>query len=650
MTTSNTTRLSMVTVLMGLAIGVVLGSGVAFWVALSTWRSFQQSFTSQPQQNSTLEPAQKASQASSSTLYIEPPQGRRQPSPKSAQAVATVKATKPGKRRTQPAQRRQPSKRSKTQAAAQPPSQTAVPQKRAQPPGRWVPTPLNNPKRASSYSRNQTFIYSEADLPTSLNPLLPQNAVGERTLRLLFEKLWERDSYGRLHPHLAVGWKRSPTHRFFRVMLRQKVRWHDGRMLTAHDVVFSIQMYLRYNNTTESRQLRYLLRRVKARSSHTVTFFFRRPVKKPWDLLNVWIVPKHYYSKPKRLTHSHRISQLPLGSGPYFRTSWHGRKLTFIKFADHWEPSKTAFSKIKMQVITDRSIAIEVLRYGGIDAIMDFDFAQVPPRSTPRPGSLFVQPFHSKRWWSIVCNTSHPILNSQAVRRALYGLMNLHLPQVTQVGTEELIAGPFTPNSPHAIRPAMAYSYRIQEAIHALRREGWSYKGAKGNHFGRVLAKDGKTFSLRLHVSLQHAALKPALTRYLKSWRSMGIDIRLQWYSAPKFHRQVERKRDFDLALRVWDASSIAALKRIFHSRGDRNYGNYQSTKVDKYLAAIEQSRDHGLTHAYFVQLHRQLEKENPHLFLWYLPGQMIYSRRMRQVQVVPHEPFQSILQWYRAR
>ena len=74
----------------------------------------------------------------------------------------------------------------------------------------------------------------------ALEPLREQSNVGARIFDSIFENLIEIDKTGdlRLKPGLAESWRRIDE-RTIEFTLRRGVKFHDGREMTAEDVVFT---------------------------------------------------------------------------------------------------------------------------------------------------------------------------------------------------------------------------------------------------------------------------------------------------------------------------------------------------------------------------------------------------------------------------
>lgn len=103
--------------------------------------------------------------------------------------------------------------------------------------------------------------------PTSLDPHLQDEVNTFSVLGNIYEGLTEFDADMQVQPALAVRWE-NPDDLTWRFHLRRGVRFHDGRPLTAADVVFSLN---RARSHPQSRVASYLVavRDVQALDSST---------------------------------------------------------------------------------------------------------------------------------------------------------------------------------------------------------------------------------------------------------------------------------------------------------------------------------------------------------------------------------------------
>jgi len=85
-----------------------------------------------------------------------------------------------------------------------------------------------------------TVVFLIESSPANLDPRIGSDAQSQRIDALLFDGLVARDARFQFTPALAERWEQpNPLTLVFH--LRSGVRFHDGRALTARDVVWTIQ-------------------------------------------------------------------------------------------------------------------------------------------------------------------------------------------------------------------------------------------------------------------------------------------------------------------------------------------------------------------------------------------------------------------------
>lgn len=95
----------------------------------------------------------------------------------------------------------------------------------------------NNPAAGEGVRRAQA-IFLSGDQPDTLDPARAHGGAGS-IVGHIFSGLVTLDTGLQVRPDLAAGWQVSPDGQHYTFYLRQDARFHDGRAVTAYDVVFS---------------------------------------------------------------------------------------------------------------------------------------------------------------------------------------------------------------------------------------------------------------------------------------------------------------------------------------------------------------------------------------------------------------------------
>ena len=105
----------------------------------------------------------------------------------------------------------------------------------------------------NSIVNNNTLNEGTVGTPLNLNPLLLSKIQSEKDMAsLIFNGLFKLDSEGKIVPDLAKSWNITPDGTTFTIKLKKSVYWHDGVLLTAADVSFTLS-YLRNSLTLQNR-------------------------------------------------------------------------------------------------------------------------------------------------------------------------------------------------------------------------------------------------------------------------------------------------------------------------------------------------------------------------------------------------------------
>lgn len=195
-------------------------------------------------------------------------------------------------------------------------------------------------------------------------PFTYSRGPGYIRMSLIFDTLVWKDSEG-LIPWLASAWESSPDGLSWVFTLRAGVRWHDGRPLTAEDVIFNFE-YFRRQPAPLVRGVEFI-RSVRSDGEGRVEVVLGRPYA-PF-LVNVAgsvpVIPRHVWEKvsdPLRFTGPDAL----IGSGPYRLVSYDQASGAYLYEAnpDFWL-GKPYVRRVELVQVADPLLALE---QGVVDA------------------------------------------------------------------------------------------------------------------------------------------------------------------------------------------------------------------------------------------------------------------------------------------
>jgi peptide/nickel transport system substrate-binding protein len=168
-------------------------------------------------------------------------------------------------------------------------------------------------------------------------------------------------------PHVAKEQPIRKADTIFEIPLRNGVKFHDGKELTAGDVAYSINWILNPENKSTNRANLTFIKNVEVIDPYRVQFNLKYPYALFTNVLagmNAPIVPKHAAEKMGKK----KFGEQPVGSGPFafeeFKSASH---ITLSRFEDYFL-KKPKLATVKYRVIPKSQVQFVELATGNIHA------------------------------------------------------------------------------------------------------------------------------------------------------------------------------------------------------------------------------------------------------------------------------------------
>ena len=251
------------------------------------------------------------------------------------------------------------------------PTATAIPQ--ATP----TRTPTPEPTVVGRYGGNPT--YTDPRFPRGWDPHLSGfssiHGSGLYNQILEYNPLKADDIIG----DLAKSWQISQDGLSYTFSIHEKVKWTDGKDLTADDVAFSINRMVEEGKPRTTSKLRPYVESVEVidRNTVKVNLKFRASAFIPFLAVEVMkVVPKHILDQGIDLSLYDNV----VGSGPFKTKSiTKGNSWTTEKNAGYFKEGRPFFDTMSMIVIADTGTTVAAFKAGQIDwngGVLDIDLVQ----------------------------------------------------------------------------------------------------------------------------------------------------------------------------------------------------------------------------------------------------------------------------------
>lgn len=391
--------------------------------------------------------------------------------------------------------------------------------------------------------------------PTLLNPHFASGTKDQIASRVFYEPLagWDKD--GNLVPQLAAeiptkengGLSADGTTVTWK--LKQGVKWHDGKPLTADDAVFTWE-YAADPATAAYTTGSYKDVKVEKVDDYTIKVIFKQP-QPFWADAFVgvagMIIPKHLFADYKGAKSREAPTNLkPVGTGPYkFVDFKPGDIVTAERNPDYHIANRPHFDTLEVKGGGDAvSAARAVLQTGEFDYAwnMQVEDEVLKRMETGGRGKISAVPSGNIEFitlnttdpWTEVdgerssVKTKHPTLSDPAVRQAINLLIDRDSIQKFIYGRGGTATASFV-NQPAKFKSKkLKYEFNIEKANKILDEAGW-VRGSDG-----IRAKDGKKLKYVFQTSI-NAPRQKTQAIIKQACQRAGIDLELKSITASVF-------------------------------------------------------------------------------------------------------------------
>ena len=319
--------------------------------------------------------------------------------------------------------------------------------------------------------RGGTLTLGMGASPHTLNSIIDPG-IGIRVLNQSEDGLLNRDpSYRRIIPGLAVEVPKRSDAVTYVFKLRPNVRFHNGRTVTAEDVVYS------YNRLIDPQyrasfglMYRQNIASVRAVDPMTVEFKLRNE----WPLFLSLVAGNHpkIVAKEDVEQPSYGVTTFT-GTGPFKITNWvKGQTITLERNANYWKQGLPYVDRVIYRTIPDEGAQVATLRTGQIDVLIAPTLEQFVLFS--RDPNFTAVPQPSANTILVVFNTTKAPFDNRDVRRAISMAIDREEIVRTVFRGYAHVAGDVFPKWHWAHNPNIRVRYDPQGAKELLAKAGYT--------------------------------------------------------------------------------------------------------------------------------------------------------------------------------
>jgi peptide/nickel transport system substrate-binding protein len=490
------------------------------------------------------------------------------------------------------------------------------------------------------------IVLAEGD-PDDLNPLTFDNTNSYQIVHLLFRALARRDStLSNYTPDLLSSWERPDSNTVL-LHVRPNLKWHDGRPVTAEDIVFTIQRQ-QDSATTSPRQADVAgVESARAVDPATVEIKLNRTGPSTLNaLLEVIPVPKHLLENvPAASMRFNAFSQRPVGNGLFRFGSWQKGQQITVEANPDAPDKRPALDRITVRVVPDATARLTQLLNGEADLVK---VAPEQRKQVENARGVRLETAALVRPGWIAFNQQKAPVNDAAVRRAF--LMAINRQQIVQAqfgpqGTPAL--SPIAPGLREHSAGARPIPYDPNGAKQLLEQAGWRDANGDG-----VREKGGQPLRIEVEVSSADQVRKDMLIFMQQQLKQVGIDLAIREMERTSW---VERLRGREFMASFWGWGWGPGVmgpnaEMLFHSRSippnGPNFAGYSNPKVDALIDSVLVQNDTTRARALWQQLEQQLIDDAVYAPIFLDPEFYAVNQRFANVKLRGPEWWEDVIYW----
>jgi peptide/nickel transport system substrate-binding protein len=467
----------------------------------------------------------------------------------------------------------------------------------------------------------RTVVFLIESTPASLDPRIGTDAQSEHIDELLFDGLVARDASFHFTPAVAERWEQpDPLTLIFH--LREGVRFHDGRPLTARDVVWTVNS-IRTGAVISPKSAAYAsVSTVEARDARTVVFH----LKSADNFLLTNLSTGAFGIVPEGSGRD--FWRHPVGTGPFrFVSQQIDQDVVVERNPLSWS-AVPKIERVRFAVVPDAITESLEMQKGSADvAVNSLPMDSLAVLAT-RP-NLVVEDAPGTQVQYIGFNLRDPLLKDARVRQAIACAIDRNL--IVQA----LLRGHAQPAE--SLLPPTHWAFTSDVARTA-------YDPARA---ARLLDEAGfapDPNGVRLHLTMKTSNVEDVrlLAAVLQQQLAkVGIALELRSYEFATFYSDVTSGA-FQMYTLRWiggneqpDIFSYVYSTANFSPKG-ANRSHYSNPQLDALLTDAAQSEETARRRADYVQAQQILARDLPAINLWYRNTVVVHNRRLTHVLPTP--------------
>lgn len=448
------------------------------------------------------------------------------------------------------------------------------------------------------------------DLDDSLDPHVAEGAGTREVLFNVFEGLVKPNSNGDLIPAVASDYNINEEGTVYTFTLREGVKFHNGKKVTAQDVKASLD---RCAGTGSGEPLVAAFSAVKE-----VNIVNDTTIEVVLNEANTDFLP-NFTAAILPADHLEQSTEL-IGTGPYKYVSRSPQENVVLESFDDYWGEKAKIKNVVLKIVSNADTVIMNLEGGSIDMM-----ARLSPAQAAQLSDKFdIYEGTMNLVQGLYLNNAVEPFNNAKVRQALsYAVDVQEIMDFVSDGKGTKTGSSMFPSFGKYYMEELndTYTTDIEKAKELLAEAGYP---------------DGFSFTITVASNYQQHVDTAQVLK--EQYKKIGVDATINLVEWDSWLSDVYMGRNYESTVIGLDASTLSARAMLerFTSDSGKNFTNYNNAEYDKAYAAAVASTDDAVQTANYKECLTILAQDAANVYIQDLPNMVAVNSRFGGYEFYP--------------
>ncbi|MBB6451708.1 peptide/nickel transport system substrate-binding protein [Salirhabdus euzebyi] len=433
--------------------------------------------------------------------------------------------------------------------------------------------------------------------PAGLDPHKTPAHSSVRIYSQVYSGLVQFDADMNVVGDLAVDWD-QPDDQTYVFNLREGVKFHNDREMTAEDVKYSFERIL--DEETASHIASYFsnVDSIEVLGDYQIQFNLKSA--DATFLSNLTNASAAVVAK-EVVEENGDLQQVAVGTGPFVFEEWvPDNRVVLLKNENYYDENLPKLDQVIYYTMKDEAARMSAIRTGEVD--LTTVSAQSADLIKDQEG-LEVKDYQSLEYSYVGFNNEHEILSNEKVRQALSLATNRESVADIVWGGDAVVSGPVAPSMGDwaiDVTEHELYSNNLEKAKELLAEAGYE-----------------NGFDITITTASTYADMVDTAQILQQQWAEIGVNAEIKQIEWGEYiDTWVNKTADILVGRNGSGTDPDRALNYFFHTEGSANVWNFSNADYDELVTKGKTTVDLAERKAIYDQAQNDLLTLSPNLFL----------------------------------